>query len=148
MESPQTEAWWLFREILKDWNGLSGKDKTFCPEDQKKLQSALERRFKREPLAYISGEKGFWRDDFKVNSSTLIPRADSEALIELFLELVPDKKITARLLDLGTGTGCLLLTLLGEYSQLYGVGADIVPEAVLLAKENATHLGLLERSDF
>ncbi|QCE32168.1 peptide chain release factor N(5)-glutamine methyltransferase [Acetobacteraceae bacterium] len=148
MESPKVEAWWLFREILTDWNGISGNDKILSLKDQEKLQSALGRRLKREPLAYILGEKGFWLDDFKVNASTLIPRADSEALIELFLDLVPEKKMSARLLDLGTGTGCLLLTLLREYPNFFGVGTDIVPEAVFLAKENATDLKLLDRSHF
>ncbi|QCE33921.1 peptide chain release factor N(5)-glutamine methyltransferase [Acetobacteraceae bacterium] len=148
IDSAKREAWWLFRDLLPEWSGIKGTEKKLSVLEQKRIKEAVSRRIKREPLAYISGEKGFWNDSFKVDKSTLIPRADSEALIELFLKMVPDKNISASILDLGTGTGCLLLSILSERIKMFGIGTDIVPNAIFLAQENAKNLDLLERSEF
>lgn len=106
------------------------------------LQKNVERRLNGEPIAYIVGTKDFWKHTFKVNEHTLIPRPDSETLIEAVLKSFPDKKGPYRILDLGTGSGCLLLSLLDEYRNATGIGVDISLPALEVARENATALGL------
>lgn len=104
----------------------------------------LGRRAAREPLAYIVGWQEFWSLRFAVSPATLIPRADSETLVEAALEARPGG--VDRVLDLGTGTGCLLLALLSEWPGVYGVGTDRSPAAARLAVDNAARLGLADRA--
>lgn len=113
---------------------------------QARLEEALRRRTAREPLAYITGEKEFWGRSFMLNRHTLIPRPESETLIELCLALHPEPP--QAVLDFGTGSGCLLLTLLAEWPQARGVGVDIAPEALTCATANARALGLDKRAEF
>ncbi len=101
------------------------------------------RRAAREPLAYILGWQEFWSLRFAVSPVTLIPRADSETLIEAALAVQPGG--VGRVLDLGTGTGCLLLAALSEFRSAWGVGVDRDPAAAALARRNAAALGLAER---
>ncbi len=108
----------------------------------------LARRAAREPLALILGRQEFWSLDFLVSSATLIPRADSETLIEAALAALPARAGVRRVLDIGTGTGCLLLAALQEYPQAWGFGLDIAPAAAALAAENARRLGFADRSAF
>src|SRR6185503_12778061 len=96
------------------------------------------RRVRREPMAYILGEREFWGLPFKVTPAVLVPRPDSETVIEAVLALMPDR--AWRLLDLGIGSGCLLLTLLREYPRARGVGLDASPDALAVAGENARAL--------
>ncbi len=103
------------------------------------------RREAREPLAYILGYKEFWSLRFAVSPATLIPRPESETLIEAALAV--QTNIT-RILDLGTGTGCLLLAALHEFPHAFGVGIDLSPKAAALARRNAETLGLLPRAMF
>ncbi len=104
-----------------------------------RFTAMLARRSRREPMAYITGSAGFWGLDFAVSPATLIPRADSEALVEAALEHAPAAR---RVLDLGTGTGCLLLAVLSELPGATGIGIDIAPAAAALARRNARALGL------
>jgi release factor glutamine methyltransferase len=106
------------------------------------------RRVKREPLAYILGRREFWGLAFEVSPATLIPRPDSETLIEAALAAFPERARVKRILDLGTGTGCLLLAALSEFGQAFGVGVDLAFEAALLAARNSRNLGLSERAGF
>lgn len=112
------------------------------------IRQYFARRAQREPFAYIIKEQGFWSLDLEVSPATLIPRADSEALIEVLLKLLPDKKAPYRFLDLGTGTGCLLLAALSEYPNAFGVGIDIIPQAAALASKNAQRCQLQDRAVF
>lgn len=125
-------------ELLRHHTQLVGKGKAL---DYKKL---LLRRMEREPLACITGHKEFWSLEFRTTQDTLDPRPDSETLIETALRLCEP----ATILDVGTGTGCLLLTLLHEYSQARGTGVDISPAALRVAESNAKRLGLQERVHF
>lgn len=112
------------------------------------LSDVVARRAGREPMAYITGVREFWSLPFAVSPDTLIPRPDSETLIEAVLERFPDRDGTERLLDLGAGSGCLLLALLHERRRWTGTGTDRSVAALAVAAGNATRLGLADRSDF
>lgn len=105
-------------------------------------QAAIARRVAHAPLAHITGRQGFWTLDLAVSPVTLIPRADSESLVEAALAALPEQQAALRVLDLGTGTGCLLLAVLAERPHAFGVGVDLSPEAALLARANAAANGL------
>ena len=104
------------------------------------------RRSKNEPIAYILEEKEFWSKKFYVNRSTLIPRPETELIVNKLIKLYREKQIT--ILDIGTGSGCIILSLLGELKNSTGVGVDISKKAVLAAKRNAKELNLLSRAKF
>ncbi len=109
------------------------------------FDAMVARRAAHEPLALITGHQGFWTLDLAVSADTLIPRADSETLIEAALAAFPDRSAVRRVLDLGTGTGCLLLAALTEFPEDWGVGVDISPAAAALARRNARGTGLASR---
>lgn len=103
----------------------------------------IDRRILHEPIAYIIGEGEFFGRSFTVNPAVLIPRGDSEAVVEMALESLSD---TGRVLDMGTGSGALLLTLLAEKTGLTGVGVDASFDAVQVAALNARRLGVSDRA--
>ncbi len=109
------------------------------------FEQSVARRAAREPLALITGRQPFWSFDVAVSADTLIPRADSETVVEAALEAFPARD-AARVLDLGTGTGCLLLAVLSEFPAAFGVGVDWSAAAAALARRNARSLGLDGRS--
>ncbi|MES1990049.1 MAG: peptide chain release factor N(5)-glutamine methyltransferase [Pseudomonadota bacterium] len=105
------------------------------------------RRLKGEPVSRILGRREFWGLDFSIGPHTLDPRPDSETLVEVALSLLPvDKK--AAILDLGTGSGCLLIALLHERKLATGTGSDIDLETLDLAQENASKAGVADRATF
>jgi release factor glutamine methyltransferase len=112
------------------------------------LQNLVQRRIKREPLTKIIGRANFWKHEFITTQDTLDPRPESEALIEAVLLLRPDRSLPMRFLDLGTGTGCLLLSCLSEYPQSTGIGVDISLAALDVARQNSANLNLSQRSHF
>ena len=112
----------------------------------KKYDVAIKRRIKNEPVAYIIGKKEFWSQNFIVDYSTLIPRPESELLIYKLVNYFKNKKIN--ILDLGTGSGCILLSLLKELHLSKGTGIDILPKAIKIAKLNSKKLNLYTRSKF
>ena len=113
---------------------------------KKKYDNAIKRRIKKEPVAYIIGKKEFWSQNFKVTSSTLVPRPESELLIYNVIKYYKNKKIN--ILDIGTGSGCILLAILKELQFSRGIGIDISAKAIKIAKENSKNLNLLNRSKF
>ncbi|MGH7080701.1 MAG: peptide chain release factor N(5)-glutamine methyltransferase [Acetobacteraceae bacterium] len=108
----------------------------------------VERRARREPLAFILGRREFWSLTLAVSPATLIPRPESETLIEAALAAFPERRKVRRILDLGTGTGALLLALLSEFPEAFGVGVDRVAAAAALAAGNARALGFAGRAAF
>ncbi len=108
----------------------------------------IDRRIRGEPVGRILGRREFWGLEFQLGSETLEPRADSEAIIASVLGVIEDVEAPLRILDLGTGSGCLLLSLLHECLNASGVGIDISAEALRVAIENAKHLGLTGRASF
>lgn len=109
------------------------------------LRVLTARRVRREPMAYIVGEREFWGLPFKVSPAVLVPRPDSETLIEAALALMPERTEPWRIVDLGVGSGCLLLTLLREFPNASGVGMDASPAALAVAEANAVALGVAAR---
>jgi release factor glutamine methyltransferase len=117
-------------------------------DDLSHLRALIGRRVAHEPLALITGKKEFWSLRFVVSSATLIPRPDSETLIEAVIGTFPNKGAALKILDLGTGSGCLLLSLLHEYINATGIGTDISEQALKVARGNAKNLKLADRADF
>ena len=96
----------------------------------------IERRIRNEPIAYITGYKEFWKSKFKVDKNVLIPRPDTETIIEQVLNEVKVNS-SKKILDIGTGSGCIIISIIKERKKCYGVGIDISKNAVKLAKYNA-----------
>ncbi|MBI3503742.1 MAG: peptide chain release factor N(5)-glutamine methyltransferase [Proteobacteria bacterium] len=112
------------------------------------VQALVERRVAGAPMAYLLGRKEFWSLDFTVTAATLVPRADSETLVAGALVFAADRERAWRALDLGTGTGCLLLSFLSERLRAFGVAVDRSEEALAVAAANADSLGLAARTGF
>ena len=112
-----------------------------------KFKSLIERRKKGEPIAYIINKKEFWKDEFFVNKDVLIPRPDSELIIEQVLKIY-SKDVQLQVLDIGTGSGCILLSILKERSNFYGTGIDISKKSINVSKFNAKQLNLTNRVKF
>jgi release factor glutamine methyltransferase len=122
--------------------------KTIVPSNVEGLFSKmLERRLKHEPVAYILGKKEFWSLEFAVSKHVLIPRPETELVVELALERIATVK-KPKILDVGTGSGAILISLLHERKEAKGLGCDISQKALDIATENAKVLGVDERADF
>lgn len=152
LSDAKNEIFYLLSFVLK-------KDKVFLIShgnyvlsnmEWKAFVSLFERRKEGEPLAYIVGQKEFFGHLFFVDSSTLIPRPDTEILVEeaILFYLEQEKNTEFNFVDLGTGTGCILLSLLKKCEKSFGCGIDINAHVIDLAKQNAHALGLSERSRF
>ncbi|MBC8158930.1 MAG: peptide chain release factor N(5)-glutamine methyltransferase [Alphaproteobacteria bacterium] len=126
---------------------LSGRDSVMDCEKVEQFRQLVARRSSREPMAHILGTREFWSLPFRVSADTLIPRPDTETLIEAALDWAKGRDGGLSVLDLGTGTGCILLTLLNEWPDARGVGVDINPGAIKIARANAQDLGLTERAE-
>jgi release factor glutamine methyltransferase len=148
-ETPLLDARILLKHVLSigDAELIARAREMLAPQAAEQFNALLMRRAQSEPVAYITGAKEFWSLNFKVTPDVLIPRDDSGALIEAVLAR-RNKNESLRIADLGTGSGCLLCALLTEFSSSRGVGVDLSPAALAVARENANALGLADRAQF
>jgi release factor glutamine methyltransferase len=144
-ETPRLDAEVLLAHHLGCSRGdlLLNPEQNFDPQGYEKL---VERRAAGEPVAHIIGTREFWSLSLKVSPDVLIPRPDTETLVEVALKLCAHPP--ARILDLGTGSGALLLAALSEWSTATGLGIDASPAALAVAQENAQSTGLAGRASF
>ncbi|MFZ1413131.1 MAG: peptide chain release factor N(5)-glutamine methyltransferase [Defluviicoccus sp.] len=120
-------------------------ERALTSASRQRIEALLDRRLQREPIAYITGRREFWSLPLSVTPAALIPRPDSETLIEAVLDDVGDRSAPLRVLDLGTGSGCLALALLSELSHATAVAVDLSADALQLARANAAAQGLGNR---
>lgn len=149
LDTPELDARVLLKYALKlnDAELIGGADRIVSPDCASILESMVSRRVRGEPVARIVGHKEFWGLSFELGLHTLVPRPETETLIEAALAAF-GRGAPRRVLDLGTGTGCLLLGALSEYPEASGVGVDIAPKAVEVAAANAGRLGFAGRAEF
>ena len=112
-----------------------------------KFNNLINRRAKGEPVAYLTGKKEFWNETFYINKNVLIPRPDTEIIIESVLAMFP-KKSKLQMLDIGTGSGCILLSILKERPNFYGTGIDISKNSIDVCKYNTQLFNLSNRVKF
>jgi len=125
---------------------LVNLDKNINEKKISLFREYLKRRSKNEPIAYILEEKEFWSKKFKVSKDTLIPRPETELLVDKLLKIYKGKKIS--ILDIGTGSGCIIISLISELNKSIGTGIDISKKALLIARKNATKHNLSNRIKF
>ncbi|MEQ9145656.1 MAG: peptide chain release factor N(5)-glutamine methyltransferase [Parvibaculaceae bacterium] len=148
--SPELDARLLLSVAtgISDVSLIADPDVSVDAEACARLETLVRRRLEGEPVSRILGTREFWGLEFLLGSETLDPRPDSETLIEAVLEAVDDRQAALRVLDLGTGSGCLLLALLSELPNATGLGIDCAEGALAVARQNAEHLGLAGRVQF
>ena len=112
------------------------------------LQKLVSRRVKKEPIAYILNNKEFWSTNFYVDRSVLIPRPETEVLIDLILSQISNKNNYLNILDIGTGSGCILISLLKELVKAKGIGVDKSTKAIAIAKKNSISQQVDNRASF
>jgi release factor glutamine methyltransferase len=128
---------------------ITAASRKLTPDESNRLEAFAARRVNGEPVARILGQKEFWGLPLKLSTATLVPRPDTETVVELALEIIraaPPRAL--RIADLGAGTGAILLALLHELPAALGVGTDISLEALRIARRNAADLGLASRAAF
>ncbi len=143
--SPRLEARLLIANTLGvDTNELNPFVVKLDDAQTEKLMQSLQDRLKHKPICKIVGKKAFYKYDFRVDCNVLSPRPDTEILVEAAIHLGQENKLT-RVLDLGTGSGCILLSVLADLPNAKGVGIDISDKALEIAQTNAEMLGVVSR---
>ena len=151
IESAELDARLLVGAALGlDLTGIiTAAGRALTPNESNRLEAFAVRRLKGEPIARILGHKEFWGLPFRLSAASLVPRPDTETVVERALEIVRAWPLRPRrIADIGTGSGAILLALLHELPDAFGVGTDISLEALRTARENAANLGLASRSAF
>ena len=142
------------RRLVEAALGLSAAEVFSHPERpldavaQERIAAMLARMMAREPLTRVLGRREFWGLEFALSADTLDPRPETETVVEAVLARRPDRRQAYRIVDLGTGSGCLLLALLSEFPNATGIGVDVAPGAAATARRNAEALGLAARARF
>lgn len=145
VESPRLEA----RMLIAEAKGIEIHDVSAFSEisasEEQKIAEMLKQRAKHRPIDKILGHREFYKYDFLCNDDVLSPRPDTEILVESAAKLIFKNELKT-VLELGVGSGCVLLSLLADFPYIYGVGADISPKALDVAKKNASRLGVENRA--
>ena len=123
---------------------LLNLDKELDQNDQDNFKDLILKRSRGKPLAYLTGTKSFWKYDFKVNEKVLIPRPDTEIMIEQVLKIYKNKKYL-NFLEVGVGSGCIAISILKEKKSFFGTGIDLSQECTEICRYNAKKLGVSER---
>jgi len=138
----------LSKSINKDKKYIILNSKEILNDKQlESFNSFIERRKNGEPIAYLINKKEFWKNEFFVNKDVLIPRPDTELIIEQVLKIY-SKQSKSQVLDIGTGSGCILLSILKERPNFYGTGIDISKKSINISKFNTKQLNLTNRVKF
>ncbi|WP_376957800.1 peptide chain release factor N(5)-glutamine methyltransferase [Azospirillum sp. A26] len=150
VDTPELDARYLLEHTLTltRTDFITKAERLIPDADAAHALALVERRAAREPVGRILGHREFWTIDLALNPDTLEPRPDTETVVEAVLAAIPDRKAPLRLIDFGTGTGCILLALLSELPNATGVGVDLSPLAVEAAAGNADRNGLAKRARF
>jgi len=127
-------------------NLLTNLDQKISKKNLSVFKKYLQRRSNNEPMAYILEEKEFWSKKFYINKSTLIPRPETELLVDKILKIYKEKKIS--ILDIGTGSGCIIISLLSSLKNSNGIGVDVSKNAISTAQKNALKYKLSKRLKF
>jgi len=138
IKSPKLDSEIILANVLKLSREqlLLNLNEKISSKDFKFFIKSIKRRKKKEPVAYIIGHKEFWKEKFKVNSNVLIPRPDTEIIVEEVLKTIPLKS-SKNILDIGTGSGCIILSILRDRNKCYASALDISIKALKVAKHNA-----------
>jgi len=126
---------------------ILNQDKVLNNENLKYFKKLVYERATRKPIAYLLNKKFFWKSEFYVNQNTLIPRPDTEIIIEQILKVTKNKH-SLKILDIGVGSGCILLSILKEKKNFYGIGIDISKNSLEISRLNAKNLLVDERVKF
>ena len=148
-KSPNLDSEILMSETLgtnREYILLNLK-KNLKKEKLNHFKDLISQRYKGKPIAYLTRKKDFWKHEFVIKKNILIPRPDTETLIEEVLKLTKNKS-NQRILDIGVGSGCILLSILKEKKDFQGIGVDISKKCISLSKTNAQKLNLLNRVKF
>ncbi len=149
IKSPKLDSEILMSEVIK-------KDRKFIILNLKHeieknsfsyFKSLVNKRSRGKPIAYITGKKSFWKYEFEINENVLVPRPDTELIIEEVLKFSKNKN-KLNVLDIGTGSGCILLSILDEKKDFYGIGIDISKKCLDLSKKNAFGIDVNNRVKF
>jgi release factor glutamine methyltransferase len=153
IDSPELDARILVGHVLGlDLTGMiAAAHRQITPDEVTGVEELARRRLKGEPVARITGHKEFWGLPLQLSAATLVPRPDTETVVELALGILrasPDPNRLWRIVDIGTGSGAILLALLSELPNARGIGTDISSDALATAEANAAQFGLSDRARF
>jgi len=145
-DCPRLEARMLTGFVLRKDASTISTFEEITPEEQKKISALIEKRISGCPIDKTIGKKSFYKNDFIVNEHVLSPRPDTEILVETAVEIIRQNNFSS-LLDLGTGSGCILLSILGDCKNVVGLGLDASQKAVDVAQKNSLALRLQNRTN-
>ena len=136
----------LMSKVLKEDRGsvLLSLERSISNKDYKNFRELISNRLKNKPIAYLTGQKSFWKYDFQINDKVLIPRPDSELIVEHALKIYEDKQ-KIKLLEVGVGSGCLILSILKERKSFLGAGVDLSKDCINICQINAIKLRVQNR---
>ncbi len=146
IESALLDSEILMSKVLKEERGavLLNSERSLSNEDYKNFRELISNRLKYKPIAYLIGEKSFWKYEFEINNKVLIPRPDTELIVEQVLKIYGNKSKT-KFLEIGVGSGCLILSILKERKHFLGVGVDLSKDCINICKINAIKLRVQNR---